>query len=47
MAWNEENKLSSLGELMKSSSKPTYELGFPSAKYRSKSIIDSADIPKS
>lgn len=45
--WNEENKLSSLGELMKSSSKPQNELGWLSAKYKSKSIIVSGEIFKS
>lgn len=43
--WNDENKLSSLGELIKSSSSPQYPLGWASAKHKSKSIILSDDIP--
>ena len=45
IAWKDENKLSSLGELIKSSSRPQYELGCESAKHKSKSIIDYGAIP--
>lgn len=47
IAWKEENKLSSLGELIKSPSSPQYEDGWESAKYKSKSIIDSGFNPNS
>lgn len=45
IAWKDENKLSSLGELMKSSSRPQYELGWESVKKRSKSIMDYGATP--